>query len=309
MKAAVTGATGFVGGALVDLLLENGFTVRVLARDTARAPRRDDVEIVAGDLENAAAMETLAGGADVFFHLAGLTFARRDEDYHRINVEGAATAAAAAANAGAMFVHASSLSAREPHVSPYATSKRDSEDAVADASGDNPWLALRLPAIYGPGDHATLPYFKLIKAGVALEPRTTPPARASILYVRDAARALLAAGDTTLAGAVYEVNDETENGRAWREIGACLAMAMNKKARPVAAPRALVAMFHNISRRAALLIGRTPDVRAGQVNEFFHPDWVARERLFSEASAWRPETPLAEGFAKTVRWYQERGLL
>ncbi|MHA7870933.1 MAG: hypothetical protein ACX939_01145, partial [Hyphococcus sp.] len=54
---------------------------------------------------------------------------------------------------------------------------------------------------------------------------------------------------------------------------------------------------------------RAPSVRTGQINEFFHPDWVARERLFNEAAGWRPATPLAEGFAKTALWYQERGLL
>ncbi len=309
MRAGVTGGAGFVGGALVDYLLEEGFDVAALIRDPGRVSFDKRVRVIKGDLNNEAALAAVAEGADIFIHLAGVTFPRTDDLYDRVNVQGAAHAAAAAAKAGAKFVHASSMSAREPGVSPYASSKRESEAAVATASGDNPWIALRLPAIYGPGDRATLPYFKLTKAGFALAPATTPPARASLLYVRDAARALVAAGREPVVGAVFEVGDETPEGREWREIGDCLGNIMNKKVKHVAVPRPVVAMFHNISRVAASIRGKTPDIRSGQVNEFFHPDWAARENLFANAANWRPETPLAEGFRKTVRWYRDNALL
>jgi nucleoside-diphosphate-sugar epimerase len=267
------------------------------------------VAVVVGDLDASDALDELAADTTAFIHLAGVTFPRNDGAYQNVNVAGAARAAAAAAKSGAKFVHASSMSAREPHVSPYAQSKRDSESAVSRASGDNAWIALRLPAIYGPGDHATLPYFRLVKAGLAMEPATETPARASLLYARDAARALYAAATGTLHGGVFEVGDETPNGREWREIGQCLADIMDKKARRIRAPRPLVAMFHNISRMAASIRGIAPDVRTDQVNEFFHPDWAARDNLFGPAAGWAPETPLEEGFAKTARWYQDNALL
>ncbi len=309
MKAAVTGGAGFVGGALITHLLEENIEVAALIRDPRRVNFDDRVQIVEGDLDNEAALAAIADGADMFIHLAGVTFPRSHDLYHSVNVDGAARAAGAAASAGAKFVHASSMSAREPAVSHYARSKRESEAAVKGASGENRWVALRLPAIYGPDDRATLPYFKLIKSGFALAPATSPPARASLLYVDDAARALVAAGREPVAGAVFEVGDETPGGREWREIGECLGNIMNKKVKHIAVPRPVVAMFHNISRATSALRGKNPDIRAGQVNEFFHPDWAARDNLFADAVNWRPETPLAEGFAKTVRWYRENALL
>ena len=309
LRAAVTGGGGFVGGALIDTLLAENIEVAALIRDPARVNFDKRVEIIKGDLDSAVALSEIADGADMFIHLAGVTFPRTRDLYDHVNVEGAARAAAAAAKAGAKFVHASSMSAREPGVSPYARSKRDSETAVADASGDNPWIALRLPAIYGPGDRATLPFFKLVKSGFALAPATSPPARASILYVEDAALALLAAGRASANGAVFEVGDEVRDGREWREIGERLGNIMNKKVKPIAVPRPVVAMFHNISRAASSILGKTPDIREGQVNEFFHPDWVAADNLFSDAVDWRPQTPLSEGFATTVRWYRENALL
>lgn len=309
MRAAITGGGGFVGRTLINTLLAENIEVAALIRDPARVDFDKRVEIVKGDLDNAAALAEVAAGADMFIHLAGVTFPRTRDLYHRVNVEGAAHAAAAAAMAGAKFVHASSMSAREPGVSPYAHSKRTSETAVANASGDNAWIALRLPAIYGPGDRATLPFFKLVKSGFALAPATSPRARASILYVEDAARALLAAARASATGAVFEVGDETPDGRTWLDIGVSLGNIMHKKVKPLAVPRPVVAMFHNISRLTASIRGKTPDIREGQVNEFFHPDWVAADNLFAEAVNWRPQTPLSEGFAKTVRWYRENALL
>lgn len=308
MRAAVTGGAGFVGAALVSRLIDQGWTVSALARDPKKFTARLGLELVEGDIGNDIALRAIAKDADVFLHLAGVTHARRERDYFVVNVEGAAMAARAAAESGAKFIHASSLSARAPETSPYARSKRESETAVAAASKDNPWLALRLPAIYGPRDRATLPYFRLVKSGFAPEPRTDPPARASMLFVDDAAAALLAAKDAS-PGAVYEVGDDRPEGRAWSEIGAALGDALNIRPRPIRAPRAPIAIYCSMLRAVESALGRNPSLRAGQANEFFHPDWVARDNLLTAASPWRPETPLKEGFAKTVLWYQENGLL
>jgi nucleoside-diphosphate-sugar epimerase len=307
-RAAVTGGTGFVGKALIGLLLEDGWSVSALARDPSKLKDAPSLTVIPGDLDNETALATLAKGADVFFHLAGVTHARAREDYHRINVAGAERAARAARAAGVRFIHTSSVSARMPEVSPYAQSKFESERAVANAAGEN-WLALRLPAIYGPRDSVTLPYFRLVKSGLALEPKTQSPARASILYVDDAAGALVAAAQSGVAGRTLEVGDENAEGHAWAEIGNLLGEVLGRRARAIRVPRPVIAAYHSLLRSVEGAFGRTPSVREGQINEFFHDDWVARDNLLSDACAWRPQTPLKEGFAKTVSWYQEHDLL
>ena len=307
-RVSLTGGTGFIGAALIDQLIADGFDVRALARNAGRL-KRSGVEAIEGDLENEAALARLADGADIFIHLAGETHARTEQDYARINVAGAERAAAAAARAGARFIHASSLSARAPETSPYARSKFDSEAAIARASAGNSWIALRLPAIYGPGDMVTLPYFKMLKSGFAFEPATETPARASLLFVEDAAGAFIAAARMGAPGAVYEVEDETPEGRQWSEIGKVLAGVYGASAMAIRIPKPAIALVHEGLRAAETMFGRTPSIRQGQVNELFHPDWVARDNLFGAATGWRAQTPLKEGFAKTVRWYQEQGLL
>ncbi|MCA8889049.1 MAG: NAD-dependent epimerase/dehydratase family protein [Parvularculaceae bacterium] len=308
-RIAVTGGTGFVGAALIDLLVSQHHDVVALVRDRRRLTARAGVDVIEGDLDNEQALDALAAGAGAVIHLAGVTHARNDADYDRVNVEGARRTARAARAAGARFVHASSMSARAPSVSAYARSKFDSEGAIRDSLASGNWIALRLPAIYGPGDRATLPYFKLVKSGLALEPATATPARASILFVEDAAAALVRAAQADLPAGVYEVGDDRSDGHAWSEIGAVLGACLGRRPRAIRVPRPLVALTHNGTRLVEGVLGRPPSVRSGQIDEFFHPDWVARENLFSAASGWRPHTPLEEGFAKSVRWYQEKGLL
>ena len=67
---AVTGATGFVGQALLDRAVEEGAEVRALARRTQEP--RDGLEWIAGDLENKAALHELMRGAEAVIHVAGV---------------------------------------------------------------------------------------------------------------------------------------------------------------------------------------------------------------------------------------------
>ena len=86
MKVLVTGATGYIGGRLVPLLLEKGHSVRVLVRDPARLkdrPWTDRVEVVQGDVASSDSMAEAVRGMDAAYYLvhsmcSGPDFALRD---------------------------------------------------------------------------------------------------------------------------------------------------------------------------------------------------------------------------------------
>jgi dihydroflavonol-4-reductase len=92
MKSLVTGATGFVGSAVVRRLLREDHRVRVLAR--AGSDRRNlqgiDVEVVEGDLTDAASLARVCDGCDAVFHVAAdyRLWAPQPEQLYRTNVDG-----------------------------------------------------------------------------------------------------------------------------------------------------------------------------------------------------------------------------
>jgi len=112
---AITGATGFVGSAVLDEALAQGHTVRALAR-REQAPRAG-VEWVRGDLNDTAALAALVQGADAVVHVAGLTNTPDPAEFEVANVTGTANVLAAMTGAGVKrLVFVSSLSARKPEL-------------------------------------------------------------------------------------------------------------------------------------------------------------------------------------------------
>lgn len=111
--AAVTGANGFLGEALVNRLLTD-HNVRVLVRqpsERSNAWKQRGCEVVIGDLDDEKALATLVKGVDVVYHCA-VTFAKTDPALsHRVNVIGTEKVARAALAGGALrFIYVSSAS-------------------------------------------------------------------------------------------------------------------------------------------------------------------------------------------------------
>jgi dihydroflavonol-4-reductase len=104
MTTLVTGATGFVGAAVVRQLLARGKAVRVLAREAS--DRRNiaglEVETVAGDLRDRVSLKKAAAGCEALYHVAAdyRLWVREPETIYRVNVEGSRDLLRAAADAG-----------------------------------------------------------------------------------------------------------------------------------------------------------------------------------------------------------------
>ncbi|SHT70187.1 NAD-dependent epimerase/dehydratase [Mycobacteroides abscessus subsp. bolletii] len=112
MKTAVTGAAGFIGTNLVNLLVENGHEVIAIDRVVPASPEtREAVTWVSGDVLDLDSMTKALEGVEVVYHLvAVITLEHEDELCWRINTEGARTVAQAALTVGARrMVHCSSI--------------------------------------------------------------------------------------------------------------------------------------------------------------------------------------------------------
>ncbi len=297
--AAITGATGFVGPHLVAALARHGWTFRLLMRRWTPLPSLPGVEaeIVWGDLTDEASLKELVAGAHAVVHAAGLIKARQPIDFDRVNRDGTACLSAVAPDIP--FLLLSSLAAREPQLSPYAASKRAAEEVVARRSG--PWLAVRAPAVYGPGDRETLAYFKMAARGFALQP-DQPDARLSLIHVEDLAEALALALDRSPAPGVYEVDDGHPGGYSHVDMAAAAAEALGRPVRPIRIAQGVmnaVARLNSLRPGAQIL---TP----AKVRELYHSDWTVREDRLAEATGFAIRFGLVDGFRHTISWYRQR---
>jgi nucleoside-diphosphate-sugar epimerase len=171
--AFVTGASGFIGGALTKRLIAEGWTVNALARSekSAKVVRDLGATAVKGDLDDVKAMTEGARGADVAFHCAAhLGEWGNASDFERVNVTGTANAVQAAREAGVpRLVHVGTEAALmhgQPLVNVdesaplqpdskalYSRTKARAEQ-VARAGGA---VVIRPRLVWGPGDTTILP--------------------------------------------------------------------------------------------------------------------------------------------------------
>jgi len=304
---AVTGVTGFVGSHLVAALARRGLRLRLLVRRWSPLPSLDGVaaDMVLGDLSDEAALKRLVEGADAVIHAAGLIKARRPSEFMTVNRDGTALLSALAPEA--TFLLLSSLAAREPQLSPYAASKCAAEEVVAGRSG--PWLTVRAPAVYGPGDRETLAYFKAVARGLAPRPRV-PDARLSLIHVADLAEALaLALDQPPPPPSTYEIDDGREGGYSYRDMADAAGRALGRRPLSLAVPRAVMAAVARANAIGHSLGGSVQILTPGKVNEIFHSDWTAHDRRLAAALGWRPRFDLAAGFGETILWYRRQGWL
>ena len=307
----MTGANGFVGRALTERLLAAGWQVRALLRRPAPDLAAMGAVSVPGALEERESLDRLVEGADAVVHCAGLVRARSRAEFMSVNAEGTARIADAAAGRSLppRFLLISSLAAREPSISPYAASKRGAEEAVAAHGGSLNNCILRPPAVYGSGDRATLPLFRQMTRGVLFVPKV-PEARFSLLHVADLATAverLLAHEDW--AGRTLEVDDGREGGYGWSDLVAAAGRHLGRPVRLVAVPRALLWGPAHAIQWISAACGQSAYLSPGKLNEFFHPDWVARTSGDGPLSDWRARMTFETGFPATLEWYRAQGWL
>lgn len=302
MTLAITGATGFVGRALVAEAARRKVAIRALTR--SQQPAAKGVEWVRGHLADRGALSELVDGAEAVIHVAGVVNAPDADGFNQGNVEGTLKLVEQTLAEGVpRFVFVSSLSAREPQLSKYGESKRQAEKIVA-ASGLD-WTTVRPPAIYGPHDREMFELFRAAKWGVVPMP---PAGKASVIHVADLARLLLALvpGGEAVTHKVFEPDDAREGGWSHHELARAIGWAVGR--RPWV-PRLSKATLEWLARGDRLVRGEKARITLDRIGYMTHPDWVSGQRMKPPAALWQPEIPTREGLKATAAWYRKQGWL
>jgi len=322
MRAVVTGGAGFIGSHLIEALVARGDEVVCVERPGA--PRRWleglDLSYRDSGLDNERALSAAFAGADVVFHLAGLTEARAPRDFYAVNTEGTARVfrAAAAHNGRApRVVLMSSLAALGPcrngdrlspdtvpyPISHYGHSKLLAE-AIAHAFADRvPATIIRPTSVYGPRERGVLKLFRLVRRGVALTVGSWDR-EVSLVHVADLVRALLAAADAEQAiHRTYCV--AYPEPVTWREFARAVGRALERQPlllsvpAPVAWAVAVAAEACARLRHAAAILNRE------RLRELVQERWVCDPSRAMTELGFAPQYPVARGVAETEQWYRE----
>ncbi len=154
-RVFVTGATGFVGRAVVHALRAHGHVVRCLVRRGSEHDLRgfEAIERVEGDVLAPATLERGMAGCDTVVHLVGIIreHPAAGVTFERIHAEGTVNVLDVAARSGVRrYLHMSALGTRPDARARYHQTKWAAEEAVR--SSPLAWTIFRPSVIYGPGD-------------------------------------------------------------------------------------------------------------------------------------------------------------
>lgn len=295
---ALTGATGFVGQAVLDAAISAGYEVLALTRRQQKP--RQHVRWIAGELADTASLSELTRGVEATIHAAGLVNAFDAAGFEECNVAGTLNVIETVVAKGIpRFIYVSSLSAREPELSAYGASKAKAEKLVKASPLD--WTIVRPPAIYGPRDKEMFELFRAAKWGVIPTPAK---GRASMIHVEDLARLLVAlvAGGEGITGKVFEPDDGKPGGWEHYEMARAIGWAMGKRPRVWGMSKTTLEQAAKVDR---FFRGTKAKMTADRAAYFSHPDWVADGVDKVPPAIWQPRVETREGLKATARWYRE----
>ena len=280
-KILVTGGAGTIGSNLVDLLVDHGARevvvldnfVRGRMANLAEAMPSGLVEVVEGDIRDAATVRKVTEGAELVFHLAAIRITQCAEEPRLANevmVDGTFNVVEAAANAGVGKVIASSSASVYGLAETFPTTERhhpyNNDTFYGAAKAFNEGVLRSFHAMYGL-DYVALRYFNVYGPRMDIHGLYTevlirwmeriasgePPLilgdgtqTMDFVDVRDIARANLLAAESDLTDEVFNVASGSET--SLRDLAVGLLAAMDSDLEPVHGPARAV---NGVTRRLA----------------------------------------------------------
>lgn len=330
-RALITGASGFLGGRLAQVLVERDIAVRIVVRSSSNLEHLSGlpVDIVRAELTDAPALQDAMRGVSHIFHCAGCStdWAPRDA-YYEANVR--ATRAMLLAARLAMtegeplqrFLHVSStdvygypaVPCDEGHPLtyvglPYNETKCLGDAAAAEAHAKTglPVTILRPATIYGPrGTAFVTDIARLLREG-SMALFDGGRARGGFCYVDNVVDAMIAAAcSSATIGKAYNITDAT--GLTWKDYVAVLADGLGLKRPWIQLPSAVALPLGRVFEQAYrwLPLSGRPLLTRHAVLLFSRDQEYPVERAQKDFGM-KPGIPFSDGLQRSIDWLKRRG--
>lgn len=325
-RVLITGGTGLVGSHLVELLLQKGYRVTCLVRDPRQLGwlRGMPVDLVQGDCLNQESLAPAMRDVSIVFHVAGLTKAKRVEDYYLVNHIGTRNTLDACARCNpcvTKFILISSLAAAGPSpdgipvrnhdaprpVSDYGRSKLLGEEEALLRKEAFPVVILRPSAVYGPRDRDLFELFRWASRGLTLEiaggERYINPC-----YVENLAEAIVLAAERKCpSGSIYFIAEK--KSYSWHEFRNALLAAGGIRAFNLKIPYAAARFIGLMSEVGSFFTGRPALANRQKILEAVQRYWVCDTIKTETELGFQHTSTLKEGLEKTWQWYRDNNWL
>lgn len=320
--AVVTGANGFVGSHLVDLLLEKNFHVRCITRKSSNLQwlKDKDVEIVDCGLFDQAGLERAMDRAEYIFHVAGVVKSKKPEGYFKGNVETTRNVLEAALqhkDTIKKIVVVSSQTACGPSlnghpideqyecrpITTYARSKREEELLTQKYMDRLPITICRAPAVYGERDTEIFIFFQTFSRGlmtsIGMKDKTV-----SLIHVCDLVMGFyLAAISERSAGETYFIS--SEKYYTWGEIGNITSKVLGRNALKVKVPHPVVYSIAAAAQLLSYFSSKPATLNLEKARDLVQHAWTCDTSKAVRELGYRQSIPIEEGIRRTCQWYKD----
>lgn len=330
MNILITGATGFIGGFIVDEALKRDMQVWVAVRKTSSRKYLNDprIQFVELNLNSKEQMKQALGGIklDYVVHAAGATKCLHADDFFRSNTEGTKNLVQTLVEMQMplkRFVFVSSLSVYGPVAeeqpyreicgndipqpnTAYGKSKLAAEQYI-ESLKDFPYVILQPTGVYGPRERDYFMMAKSIKShtdfSVGYKPQDL-----TFVYVLDVVQAIFLALSSEKTGGKYMLSDgEVYSSRTFsdliqRELG--ISWLLRIKA-PIWLLRIITFCGEYIGR----MTGQVSALNNDKYNIMKQRNWRCDITPAKADLGYSPQYKLDEGVRLTIKWYKENNWL
>ena len=263
------------------------------------------------------------GDAEYIFHIAGVTKAKKQSEFHLGNVLATRNLLEAATGSSNLkkFCYVSSLAAVGPSpdgtlldeeapchpITAYGVSKLEAETLCQLYADRIPIVILRPPAVYGPRDRDLLELFRWAKHGFKPVLGSNKK-RLSMIYGPELARALVEATlSEKTSGQTYFAADPTTY--LLSDVFDRIAKMFGKRGINFRIPSFLLYTLGGIAESASVFSSSAPVLNIEKARDLLQTNWVCSPRKLEEHIGFRIQVPFEETLTSTIAWYREYGLL
>lgn len=328
-KLLITGASGFIGGFLVEEALRKNYEVFAAIRKKSNTEHLKDsrIKFIGLDLSDIDLLNRQLFEAPYFdyvIHNAGITKAIKKEVYFETNYTNTRNlidVLLCLRKVPEKFIYISSLAAYGPGdekllsvikssdvpkpITSYGESKLLSEKYLMSLS-DFPFLIMRPTAVYGPREKDLFTLFKMINKNIELfigykEQHLT------FIFVRDLVKVIFLAMESNQMNKGYFVSDG--NVYDAKEFGKAIKEELGKKTIKLKVPLSIVKLIARFSESSKYITGKQPVLNSEKINELKAVNWKCDIQPLKDDFNFMPDYTLRDGINETLKWYKQENWL